>query len=530
MNDNICKILLAEDDKVDQLAFKWLIGEENLAYDCTVVSSISEARRALDAKAFDVIVADYLFHDGTAFDIFDLANGTPVILTTGSGDEEIAVKALKAGACDYLIKDPGRTYLKAIPVTIENALKHKELEEILDQKQKNLEAIFDAAPVGMLLVDENMTVKRVNDAIRQMVRREYLQIVSLRVGNALGCTNSTLDERGCGHSAACAVCPLASTIKSALGPGQTIHKVEIQPSLDVYEKEVTWLCVSAIPVTIDGRKHAVIAVDDITDRKEAEEKLKETMEMKSQFISTVSHELRTPLGCMKEAIAIVLEGLAGQVSDKQRKFLDVAKRNVDRLARLINNVLDFQKLEAGEMSLNLGDNDIREVAEEVYQTMTPGAEKQGVDFSVELVDNLPKAKFDRDKIIQVLTNLVNNAIKFTPEGGRVSICAQRQREELVIRVSDTGMGIPKEGLSKIFDRFYRVHRPGKEIQGTGLGLSIVHKIVMMHGGRIEVASEVGKGTTFTVFLPLVPKAEPATLPAESDETLEHIIVTDIVAK
>jgi len=229
---------------------------------------------------------------------------------------------------------------------------------------------------------------------------------------------------------------------------------------------------------------------------------------------------------MKEAIGIVLDGAAGQIDEKQRKFLDIAKRNVDRLARLINSVLDFQKLEAGEIRLNLQDHDIHEVAEEVHQTMTPAAVKQSIHLALELVDNLPRAKFDRDKIIQVLTNLVNNAIKFTPEHGRVSICVQCQREELVMRVSDTGMGIPKEGLSKIFDRFYRVHRPGKEIQGTGLGLSIVNKIVMMHSGRIEVESEVGKGTTFTVFLPLAAKAEPATLPAEIDETLEQTIVTN----
>lgn len=526
MDDTRCKILLVEDDKIDQMAFKWLIQEEDLPYDCTVASSISEAQSVLKSEQFDVIVSDYMFGDGTAFDVFRLIKDTPVIVTTGAGDEEIAVRALKAGACDYLIKDPGRTYLKAIPITIEHALKHRKLEEILDQKQKNLEAIFDAVPVGMLLVDENVTVKRVNDAIRQMVRKEYLQIINLRIGNALGCINSTRHEKGCGHSPACAECPLRSTIESALGPKQTIHKVQIQPELDVYKKEVAWLCVSAIPVTIDGCKHVVVAIDDITDRKEAEEKLKETMEMKSQFISTVSHELRTPLGCMKEAIAIVLDGVAGKIDDKQRKFLDIAKRNVDRLARLINNVLDFQKLEAGEMRLDVQENDISEVVEEVHQTMTPAAVKQSLDFSLELVDNLPTAEFDRDKIIQVLTNLLNNAIKFTPEGGRISVCVQCQREELVIRVSDTGMGIPKEGLSKVFDRFYRVHRPGKEIQGTGLGLSIVNKIVMMHGGRIDVESEVGKGTTFTVFLPLAAKAEPATLPVESDETLEHTIVTN----
>lgn len=526
MDDTRRKILLLEDDKIDQKAFEWLIEQENLPYDCTLATSISEARSILDGRRFDVIVTDYLFADGTAFDIFDLIKDTPIIVTTGAGDEEIAVKAIKAGACDYLIKDPARSYLKAIPTIIKNAIKHKRLEEVLDQKQKNLEAIFDAVPICMLLIDQNLIVKRVNDAVRQTVRRDYPQIINLRVGSALGCINSTYSEKGCGYSPACEKCLLRTTIKNALDSGQSVQKVEIQPALEVANEEITpWLCVSAEPVIIDGRKHAVIAIDDVTDRKKAEEKLKETMEIKSQFISTVSHELRTPLGCMKEAIAIVLDGLVGQINDQQRKFLDIARRNLDRLAVLVNNVLDFQKLEANKTRLDIQVNDISEVVEEAYQTMVHLAKNKGIVFSLELEDSLPKVRFDSAKIIQVLTNLINNAIKFTPEGGKVCVCAGTQGQDMVIRVSDTGIGIPQEALPKIFDRFYRVHRPGKEIQGTGLGLAIVNKIVTMHGGRIEVESEPDKGTTFVVFLPLAgpPRRLPEALPEKVDETLEKTL-------
>ena len=535
MNNELRRILLIEDDMIDQKAFEWLIKEENLPYDCTVARSILEARSTLDSERFDVIVTDYLFQDGTAFDIFDLIKDTPIIVTTGAGDEEIAIKAIKAGACDYLIKDPARSYLKAIPTIVENAIKHKKLEEILEQKQKNLEAIFDAVPICMLLIDRNLIVKRVNDAVRQTVRRNYPQIINLRVGSALGCINSTYSEKGCGHSPACVTCLLRKSIESALSSGQSVQKVEIQPTLKVANEEgsreagsqiTPWLCISAEPVVIDGCKHAVIAIDDITDRKKAEEKLKETMEIKSQFISTVSHELRTPLGCMKEAIAIVLDGVVGEINDRQRKFLDIAKRNLDRLALFINDVLDFQKLEAGRMRFNMQANDIREVVEEVYQTMLCSAKEKKIDFSKEFEDNLPKAVFDSNQIIQVLTNLVSNAIKFTPEEGKITVCVLRQEEELVIRVSDTGMGIPKKDLPKMFDRFYRVHRPGKEIQGTGLGLAIVNKIVTMHGGRIEVESEVDKGTTFIVFLPLAgpPRRLPEILPEKIDKTLEKTLV------
>ena len=141
MVDTRRKILLVEDDKIDQMAFKWLIKEENLPYDYVSAISVSEAKSILDSERFDIIITDYSLGDGTAFDVLNLVTDTPIIVTTGAGDEEIAVKAIKAGASDYLIKDIERTYLKAIPTIIENAIKHKKSEEILDQKQKTYEAM-----------------------------------------------------------------------------------------------------------------------------------------------------------------------------------------------------------------------------------------------------------------------------------------------------------------------------------------------------------------------------------------------------
>jgi signal transduction histidine kinase len=225
-------------------------------------------------------------------------------------------------------------------------------------------------------------------------------------------------------------------------------------------------------------------IRDITERKKAEEELKETMELKSQFISTVSHELRTPLAAMKEGLGIVLDGVVGRVNKKQKKFLGIAKRNADRLSDLINDVLDFQRLGAGKTKLDIYSHDIKEVLSEVQDTMTLYANNQAAKLSFTSADDLSNAEFDRAKVVQVFTNLVSNAVKFTPEGGRVSVDVQRRDIDWVIRVSDTGMGIPKEALPKIFERFYRVNRPGKHIKGTGLGLAIVHKIVMMHGGTI----------------------------------------------
>ncbi|NLH41129.1 MAG: PAS domain S-box protein [Planctomycetes bacterium] len=408
-------------------------------------------------------------------------------------------------------------------VSLVDVTETRRVHEILNRKQKNLEAIFDATPLGMLLVNDHMKVTRANDVIRQMSGKGYANIIGCDACQTLSCVHAAalVDSPGTGRS--CDGCQLRNMVHKALVSDESIRGMELQLMQGDDEKSRPWLAVSVEPVNIDGSKHVLIAMNDITGRKRAEEELQRTMEMKAQFISTVSHELRTPLSSMKEAVIIVLDGVAGRINKDQRHFLDIAKRNIDRLSRLIDDVLDFQKLNAGKMKLNMQPNSIAAAVNEVYNTMQPNAAKSGVHLAVELPSNLPTAVYDNDRILQVLINLVSNAIKFTPQGGRVLMSASSEPEHLVVRVRDTGYGIPKEDLTKIFDRFYRVNRPGKEIKGTGLGLTIVSKIVNAHGGRIEVESEVDKGTTFTLFLPLVPPSIPAVDPERADQQLEDAL-------
>ncbi len=651
MEDTRNKILLIEDNKLDQMAFERFVKDEKLPYDCRVAASISQAHAMLTSEHFDVIVSDYSLGDGTALDILDLVKDVPIIVVTGVGDEEVAIRAWKGGAYDYIIKDLELNYLKSIPKIIENAINCKKMREALDRKQKNLEAIFDATPVGMLLVDGNMKVAHVNNAIKKIVKKEYRQIINQQIGGALNCIKSTCNEhaKGCGYNPACSDCLLQETIKSIFDSGQSVRDMEIHPALKVDNKEIMpWFRMGVEPIIIDGCQYVIVTLSDITEHKKAEyerqlaedkyrvifensavaitmvdeherliswnrftedllgmdrddlylkpvrslypaeewerirayhlrqkgmqhhlvetrmikkdgsiievdislsvltnaegktsgsigiirditehkkaeEKIKKMIDTKSGFISIVSHELRTSLAAIKEGVSIVFDGMAGRLNKEQKKFLNIAKRNVDRLSVLINDVLDFQKLETNRMNLDIQDNNIKEVVSEAHETMALYAKKNKVELSLELAEELSEAKFDRAKINQVLTNLVGNAIKFTPEKGKVSINVHLQNEELVISISDTGIGIPKEALPKIFECFYRVNQRDKEIQGTGLGLAIVHKIVMMHSGRIEVASEVGQGTTFTVFLPLELKPMQKLLPAKADEILNNSI-------
>jgi len=396
------------------------------------------------------------------------------------------------------------------------------IHEVLDCKQRNLEAIFDAAPFGMLLVNAEHAVVRANDTIRQMSGKEYKEILGLDACRALACAHSSKSPAD--RDSLCEACSLGRLIRTTLESDKPVYGVEAQPVLNDNGEEVRpWLSVSVVPVEIDAGKHVVVALNDVTDRKRAEEQLRETMDLKSQFISTVSHELRTPLTAIREAVIIVSDGVAGKLKSDQKHFLGIARRNIDRLARLIDDVLDFQKLSAGKTEFHKQSYSVAQTVEEAYVTMSPHARKKKVHLSSDVENGLPPVVYDSDRILQVLTNLISNAIKFTPEQGTVSISARRRNDNLVLQISDTGMGVPKEALPKIFNRFYRVYRPGREIKGTGLGLAIVHKIVTGHGGRIDVESEVDKGTTFTVTFPLTARQPHDDPHGQADEHLEKVL-------
>jgi len=274
---------------------------------------------------------------------------------------------------------------------------------------------------------------------------------------------------------------------------------------------------------------------DLTERKRAEGALEEAMKVKSDFTSTVSHELRTPLTAIKEGIAIVLDGSAGVLNAEQKDFLSLAKRNVDRLARLINDVLDFQKLEAQKMVFNIQENDINELIKEVHNTMAPLTDKKGLGFVLKLGDGLPRVKFDRDRIVQVLTNLVNNAIKFT-EKGSIAIASSRGDNVIQVSVKDTGPGIKEEDIGSLFQQFRQLEKISeRKTGGTGLGLAISKEIIEKHKGKIWAesppalpagrqageAGEFGKGTTFQFILPV--KAKDKVLVIDDDKVILDII-------
>jgi two-component system sensor histidine kinase BarA len=235
---------------------------------------------------------------------------------------------------------------------------------------------------------------------------------------------------------------------------------------------------------------------------ESNTRLKELDHLKSEFVSHVSHELRTPLTSVKGYVDYLLEGIAGELSPLQRDFLTRLKGNADRLLRLITDLLDLARIEAGQMVFYLERLCAREIAAEVLEMLQPLAVEKGIELSLEGSTTGAMVRADRDRLHQVLLNLTHNAIKFTPPGGAVCVRVEEQpAQEVAITVEDTGVGIPAEDAERIFAMFHQAHAASTSAGGTGLGLTITKKLVELQGGRMWVKSQPGQGSVFGFALP-----------------------------
>jgi signal transduction histidine kinase len=231
-------------------------------------------------------------------------------------------------------------------------------------------------------------------------------------------------------------------------------------------------------------------------------KLKELDRLKSNFLATMSHELRTPLTSVIGYSEMMLEGLGGPLTSEQREYLSIIMEKGESLLHLITSILDITKIEAGRIRLVISEVDAGQLMKDAASTVVPHARKKGIQLVCEPGD-LPRLTCDREKVRQCLINLANNAVKFTPAGGTITVAAEPRGDKLAFLVRDTGIGIAEENIKKIFETFYQVDGSStREYGGAGLGLAIVKSFVDAHAGEVQVTSEPGKGSTFTLVLPL----------------------------
>ncbi|HSB82786.1 MAG TPA: ATP-binding protein [Candidatus Methylomirabilis sp.] len=289
-----------------------------------------------------------------------------------------------------------------------------------------------------------------------------------------------------------------------------LRLLEEQPSVSL--RVITTLCERLKTVSLDAADFNRLA-QELRKANEAleasQESLKKREARKSEFLSTVSHELRTPLTSMSLSVDNLLDGVSGELNPKICRYLVRLKENAARMGRLVSDLLDLSRIEAGRLELRPTNLNVGDPLCEVFVSLSPAALEKGITLSV--APDFPKERVwaDPDKVQQILINLVGNAVKFTPAGGQVTVSGRAlespeagEADWVEITVTDSGMGIPADEREAIFDKFYQVQRGRNDkTPGTGLGLAIVKSLVEMHGGRIWVEGEVGRGSRFTFTLP-----------------------------
>jgi signal transduction histidine kinase len=236
---------------------------------------------------------------------------------------------------------------------------------------------------------------------------------------------------------------------------------------------------------------------------EANARLRELSAMKEEFLALTTHDLRSPLTVISGVINFFTSGRLGDITPEQKNMVAMMERNTQNLIELVNDLLDASKIESGTMRLDAATIELRGLVSELQEQMQPLAHEKEIALEEDVPEDLPPLRADRAKLRRILVNLVSNALKFTPKGGRVRLGAAREGSFVRVSVTDSGVGIPPEDLHDIFDKYAQARsRATRSEKGTGLGLYITRQLVELHGGKISVQSEVGKGSTFSFTIPI----------------------------
>ncbi|MBS7623186.1 PAS domain S-box protein [Candidatus Bathyarchaeota archaeon] len=373
------------------------------------------------------------------------------------------------------VKDPSGKVNYLIGIT-RDMTEIKQIEERLRRSERFRSSLLENSAYPILVVGPDSTVRYVNPAFEKMTGYTPSEVIGLRPPYPWWLEEDFERNRE----------KLMFTLKQ--------EKARYEMRFRRRNGELFWVEVFGVLVEIEGEKHYLSHWVDITERRQLDE-------MKEQFISTITHELRTPLASIKGYLEYVLEGRHGPIPEKVESSLAVVKRNTDRLVSLTNELLDLRRLQAGRLELNLESLDLREVIDQCVKEIQPLIQARLQRLQVD-APNMPiLLEADRNRVAQAIANLLSNASKFTPEGGRIILSAAEDEEAVKVQVSDTGIGIRSQDLNRVFEPFTYIRKP-IQTEGTGLGLSITKGMVEAHGGRIWVESAgEGRGATFTFTLP-----------------------------
>lgn len=438
------------------------------------VPDLKAGLECLSKENIDLILFEFSFQDSEGLDalqkVMTQAPDAAVIILTEVDSQTLAFNAVQRGAQDYLVKKEvdEKILLRAVYYGLNQKEAKKTLQASQDRFQKLVEATLEA-----IVIHEQGKISTVNTALTPLFGYEPVEIAGTFIENL-----------------ATPECRELLTRNIQSGYEGIYECTFLRKDKTTFQGEVRGKSIS-----YGDRTANVTAIRDITERKQLED-------LKNEFVSTVSHELRTPLTVIREAVSIVSDGGHGPVTEKQKHFLALTLSNIDRLTRIINDLLDISKIEARKMQMNRELVDMVSLVKEVTATFQVRMQSRGL----EMKEDVPKEKIevylDRDKIIQVFTNLIGNALKFTQQGS-IGVSVANKEQYLECTVWDTGKGIAARDLPKVFGKFQQFGRAtgGAGEKGTGLGLAISKGIVELHEGTIRVESQLGKGTQFIFTLP-----------------------------
>jgi two-component system phosphate regulon sensor histidine kinase PhoR len=354
------------------------------------------------------------------------------------------------------------------------ALRLRDKLDDLEHEQAKVGAILDGMVEGVIAVDARDHIVLMNERARAMLALGPARVEGKPLLEVIRNVELHRLFRDCRSAA---------------------EGVVMQRELSLADPSERTIQINAVRFRLAGDEPGAVAVlHEITELRRLEQ-------VRTEFIANVSHELRTPLTAMQGYLETLL---GGGLEDREnaRRFLDIAFRHTERLGRLVNDLTDLSNIELGRVTLRLEPTPLGEVVESVLAIIRPRAEGGRVVLDATLPSGLPRVLADRDRLAQILINLVDNAVKYTPPEGRVTLAASAAKDGWVeLSVTDTGVGIPASDLPRITERFYRVDKArSRELGGTGLGLAIVKHLVIAHGGLLRIDSELGRGTRVRVTL------------------------------
>jgi signal transduction histidine kinase len=483
------RVLVVEDNLADARYLEETLLESDAAFHCTHAEDLRSARDLLANESFDIVLLDLSLPDGSGLDsvraIRDCDPRTPCIVLTGTRDDRLALQAVQAGAHDFVEKGSEARLLRR---SIRYAIERRRAEEDAvaraqaEENARKASVLAEATRVFNEKLDEDWSLDNLA-AIAIPLLGDYGWIDVVRGEHV---------ERRAEHPRHSGE-RLASRNVLSL-PLRTREGVSAVLSIVRDETKSDFTAADAA-LAEDLVSRAAIAVENARVHREVANAARARQDM----IATVSHDLRNPLS----VVALTLGRLKGmpEVVERAGGSLDRAQLALSRVNRLLDDLLEIARIEAGALNLVRERTWPAEIVTDAVNLHRPLADQRGIDLRVASGEDLPAVSVDRHRIGQVISNLIGNALKFTPTGGTVEISAHAVGDRVCFVVADTGPGIPADQLPRLFDRFYRA--PGVKESGTGLGLAIVKGIVEAHGGEVRAESELGRGTRMIFELPRV---------------------------